>query len=141
MSPTKPPSPGRCAEHAVDGVIPPWARAGFSEARPVMHYELATHGDLVALLWAYPLLSPPPTTHNNKILWVSRVPTNGSPMLISAQRMIGSEAVGPAVSRQVTGGPGPSIIDLPLAGCWHLDLRWSGHRDTMDLEYVANRGV
>jgi hypothetical protein len=141
MSPAKPSSPGRCSEHVVDGVLPSWARAGFSDPRPVMHYELASHGDVVAILWAYPLLSPPPTTHNNKILWVSRVPTNGSPLLISAQRMIGSEAVRPAVPRQVVGGPGPSIINLPLAGCWRLDLRWSGHSDTVDLDYVANRGA
>jgi len=141
MSPGKLPTPSSCAEHVVDGVIPSWARAGFSEPKPVMHYELASHGDVVALLWAYPLLSPPPTTHNNKILWVSRVATNGSPLLISAHRMVGSEAVGPAVQRQVAGGPGPSIINLPLAGCWHLDLRWSGHSDTMDLDYVVNRGA
>jgi hypothetical protein len=138
---TKLPSSSRCAEHAIDGVIPPWARAGFSETRPVMHYELADQGDVVAILWAYPLLSPPPKTHNNKILWVSRVPTNGSNLLISAQRMVGSEGVGPAVQRQVAGGPGPSIINLPLAGCWRLRLRWSGHVDTMDLDYVQNRGV
>ncbi len=106
MSAATPSSPSRCAEHAVNGIIPSWARAGFSEPRPVMHYELADHGDVVALLWAYPLLSPPATTHNNKILWVSRVPTNGSPLLISAQRMVGSEAVGAAVPRQVAGAPG-----------------------------------
>jgi hypothetical protein len=35
----------------------------------------------------------------------------------------------------VGGGPGPSIIDLPQAGCWHLALKWSGHTDTMRLTY------
>jgi hypothetical protein len=39
-------------------------------------------------------------------------------------------------NRHVDGGPGPSIIDLPKAGCWTLDLRWSGHTDTVRLEYV-----
>ncbi len=102
-----------------------------------MHYELGNQGEVVALLWAYPLLSPAPTTHNNKILWVSRVTDNGSALLISAQRMVGTEAVGAAVQRQVVGGPGPSIINLPRAGCWRFHLRWSGHRDTLDLDYVA----
>lgn len=94
---------------------------------------------LRALLWAYPLLSPPPTTHNNKILRVSRIPTNGSPLIIRAQRVIGSKPAGAVVRRQVTGGPGPSIINLPAPGCWQLDLRWSGHSDTMAVVYVANR--
>jgi hypothetical protein len=39
-------------------------------------------------------------------------------------------------SREVAGGPGPSIIDVPQPGCWHLTLGWSGHTDTMDLEYA-----
>jgi hypothetical protein len=39
------------------------------------------------------------------------------------------------VRRTVAGGPGPSIVDLPAAGCWRLALTWSGHTDTMDLVY------
>ncbi len=53
--------------------------------------------------------------------------------------MIGSKPAGAVVRRQVTGGPGPSIINLPAPGCWQLDLRWSGHSDTMAVVYVANR--
>jgi hypothetical protein len=106
-----------------------------------MDFEIGRHGEVVALLWAYPLLSPPPTTHNNKILWVSRLTTNGSTLLISAQRMTGSKPVGQAVHRQVAGGPGPSIIDLPMAGCWRLDLQWSGQRDSLDLDYVGNHAT
>jgi len=30
------------------------------------------------------------------------------------------------VNRLVRGGPGPSIINLPTAGCWRLALRWAG---------------
>jgi len=37
------------------------------------------------------------------------------------------------------GGPGPSIINLPVAGCWRFRLRWSGRTDTIDLRFVANR--
>ena len=92
---------------------------------------------MAALLWADPLLSPRPTDHNNKILWVS--PTNSSSDLrISAQRMIGSTKVGSPVGRKLIGGPGPSIIDMPAAGCWRFTLRWSGQLDTLDLRYVAN---
>jgi hypothetical protein len=103
-----------------------------------MHYELSKDRDIAALLFAYPLLAPPPTTHSNKILWVSRVPINGSPLWITARRMIGSQVVGRVIERQVIGGPGPSIINLPEAGCWHLNLRWSGRRDVLDVRYVAH---
>ena len=103
-----------------------------------MHYELSRDGGIAALLFAYPLLAPPPKTHTNKILWVSHVSTNGSPLLITARRMIGSTVVGQAVKRQVVGGPGPSIINLPVAGCWRLNLRWSGHSDVLDVSYKPN---
>ena len=131
-------SPGRCAPDVVHGVIPSWARGGFSDPKPTMHYELSKDRDIAALLFAYPLLAPPPTTHNNKILWVSHVPINGSPLWITARRMIGSQVVGQVIERQVIGGPGPSIINLPVAGCWRLNLRWSGHRDVLDVRYVVH---
>ena len=35
------------------------------------------------------------------------------------------------------GAPGPSIVDMPQAGCWHLDLSWGGRTDSIDLEWVA----
>jgi hypothetical protein len=28
-------------------------------------------------------------------------------------------------------------VDVPLAGCWHFDLSWSGHHASVELEYVA----
>jgi hypothetical protein len=129
-----------CSPHVVDGVIPSWAQAGFSERNPTMDYELGTSATIVALLWAFPLESPPPASHSNKILWVSRLPVQGTALLISAQRMVGTQRVGAAVQRQVAGGPGPSIIDLPEAGCWRLALHWSGHNDHLDLSYSNNRG-
>ena len=127
-----------CAPQVRDGVIPAWARAGFSQRSPTMHYELGASGAIAALLWAFPLEAPPPATHSNKILWVSHVPGNRTALLISAQRMVGSHPVSRAVQRQVVGGPGPSIINLPAAGCWRLDLHWSGHSDHLDLSYANN---
>ena len=116
-------SAASCAARVVDGVLPSWARAGFSESKPRMRFELGTDHEIAAILWADPLLVPPSATYNNKILWVSHVSTNGSPLLISAQRMNGSQSIGQAVRRRVTGGPGPSIINLPAAGCWRFNLR------------------
>jgi hypothetical protein len=118
-------------------VLPVWARDGFSDSKPRMPYRLSKAGRIAAILWADPLRSPPPRDHNNKILWVSHAPmTPGSDLRISAQLMSGSRPTGAPVARRVMGGPGPSIINLPAAGCWRLTLRWSHTTDVLDLRYV-----
>jgi len=109
--------------------------AGFSDPRPRMPYELGRRGDIVAILWKDPLLSPP-SPAANKILWVSRVPVTNAGLIIDARRMAGARPVGTVVRRTVTGGPGPSIINIPAAGCWRLSLRWSGHSDSLDVRYA-----
>jgi hypothetical protein len=128
-----------CSGTVAARVLPAWARAGFSDARPPMPYILGNSRKILAILWADPLESPPPKNHNNKILWVSRVAgTPGSNLRISARRLAGTTPVGAPVSRSVMGGPGPSIINLPAAGCWRVTLRWSGRVDTLDLRYVSS---
>ena len=118
------------------GVLPAWARAGFSSPRPRMPHVLGRSGKIVAILFGYPLRSPAGAERNNKILWVSRtLPGTPAALWIKAQRMDGAAGVGPAVERVLRGGPGPSIVDMPAPGCWRLRLSWSGRRDTLDLAY------
>jgi hypothetical protein len=105
-----------------------------------MPYVLGKTERIAGIVFGNPLSSPPRKGRNNKILWVSHVPTTGgSDLLISAQRMTGSLLIGSPVMRKVIGGPGPSIINLPSAGCWRLSLRWSGQTDTLDLRYFKTR--
>jgi len=125
-----------CQPHVVYGVIPLWASNGFHPAAYHLNYELGRSGRIVALLWAQPLRSPPSPRYENKILWVSHVPVNGSAMLIRAQRMTGTRDVGAPVTETVIGGPGPSYVNMPAPGCWRMTLTWSGHRDSLDLDYV-----
>ena len=116
--------------------LPTWATAGFNPPTTPMPYVLSDNGDIVAILWADhdPLLSPPATDQNNKILWVPRVSSPvGAPLLIQATLA----ATGQTVMRTVDGGPGPSIIDMPAAGCWSFDLTWGVHHDHLELEYAA----
>jgi hypothetical protein len=127
-----------CQAHVPFRLLPAWARGGFSSPKPKMPYVLGEDGNIAAIQWADPLVSPPSARYNNKILWVSRRPqVPGSDLRITAQKLAGNAPAGPLVHRTVTGGAGPSIIDLPSAGCWQLRLRWSGRSDTLDLRYAA----
>jgi hypothetical protein len=126
-------SPGAsCVDRVSSRVLPRWARAGFSEARPRMPYVLGDNGDIAAILFAQPLTAPPPADYNNKILWVSRIDGSSS-LHITATLLDGSATA----TRVIAGGPGPSIIDLPKPGCWHLTLQWDGRTDTLDLAYLT----
>ena len=101
-----------------------------------MPHVLGRSGRIVAIVFAYPLRSPPAQGRNNKILWVPRrTPGAVAAMWIRAQRMEGAQRVGMPFIRVVPGGPGPSIVNLPQAGCWRLTLAWSGQTDTLDLAY------
>lgn len=126
-----------CRPEVHHGVLPAWAQAGFSQARPQVPYLLGAAERIAAIPFAS-LDSPPAADHNNKILWVSRVATRyGHALRIEAQRMNATKRLGAPVARKVKGGPGPSIINLPSPGCWRFNLRWSGWTDTLDLQYKA----
>ena len=93
-------------------------------------------GNIVAILWVSrdALHSPPLPERNNKILWVSRIPSVAADPLVISATLAGSTRTATAA---VPGGPGPSIINLPAPGCWTLHLSWSGHTDELKLRYVA----
>jgi hypothetical protein len=120
-----------CVDPVPSRVLPGWARAGFTDPDPRIPYVLGDDGHIAAILFVQPLTAPPSVDHTNKILWVSRVGTG--PLRITATLADGSTTA----TRVVAGGPGPSTIDLPEPGCWHLTLRWGGRTDTLDLAYAA----
>jgi hypothetical protein len=125
-----------CHSDVRKGVLPTWARTGFSDPRPKMPHVLGRSDEIAAVIFGYPLLSPPGKTRANKILWVSRRTVKPlSDLRIRAQRMRGSRPVGHHVVRVIRGGPGPSYVNLPAPGCWRLTLRWSGRSDELDLDY------
>lgn len=126
------PAVSSCVGAVVPAVLPEWARTGFSQPEPVKRFVLGDAGGIVAILFTERLAAPPAPDVNNKILWVARDPHPSGPLTITA-RLVG--AAGEPVVQQVGGGPGPSIVDLPAPGCWHLDLTWPGHTDSLDLRY------
>lgn len=128
---------GACPAAITPRPLPTWARPGFTPPTVAMPYVMGAQENIVAILWAEhdPLRAPPLADRSNKILWVSRLglqPTD--PLQIRATL----SGTGRTVTREVTGGPGPSIINLPTAGCWSLNLSWSGHQDHLELRYVAS---
>ena len=124
----QPPSEG-CGR--VDrGVIPSWARTGFTDPEPKVAHVMGERGQITAILFGETLSSPPGVNRSNKILWVAKDPWQGVTDL--QIRAVDGQDV---VRRTVPGGPGPSSIDLPHPGCWRLSLRWAGREDTLSLPY------
>lgn len=129
------PIAGVCESTVDMGVLPTWARAGFSNPEPALPHVMSQSGAVVAILFGYPLSSPPRGNVNNKILWVLQAGPTSS-VDISAQRIDAATPVGAPVERRLARGFGPSIVDLPEAGCWRLTLAFADRTDTIDLEYV-----
>jgi hypothetical protein len=123
-----------CAGQSPVSPLPVWARSGFSPPDQAMPQVRGEAGNILAILWADPLHSPPLPDRSNKILWVAKIPPAApNPLVITATLAGGTRTV----TRSVPGGPGPSIIDLPAPGCWTLHLSWSSRTDELKLRYVA----
>lgn len=115
------------------GVLPMWARAGFSDPSPVSPFVTSRDGEVVAIIFADPLLAPAKPGVANKILWVSKDRTSTGALVISGALEGGASTM----QATVAGGPGPSIIDVPVAGCWRFDLSWGTHQDVIDIPYQS----
>ena len=124
----------RCGQAVDRGVLPEWARTGFSDKEPKIAHVIGREGELAAILFGDPLTAPQDSEHSNKILWVERTPIN-APGALKIRARDGDRVV----DRTVESGVGPSIVDLP-AGCWTLDLSWSeGGHDTLVLRYAQGK--
>ncbi len=140
VSPAEPPSPsgvpsspglaatttaavGGCSGTAVSTAEPPaWARGGFSIARgsPWVPWALGKPGDAIAYLFSTQLVAEgcgPDGTHN-KVLWVIR---DGAARFQVQGHPLGRSQ--PVVS--IAGGP--SIVDVPTAGCWTFQASWGSN--------------
>ena len=141
QSPASGPSevPGGCgATLAYDRVQPAWLVESGAHNNPNgVPFVLAIPETAAGFIFGYPLRAGHRTSPSNKILWVVRLPRNGSSLSIAGS-LSGSD--GPAFSRSfpANSGPGeiyPSIVDVPEPGCWRIDLAWSGNKTTAYLEY------
>lgn len=111
------------------GVLPKWARTGFSEPKPKIAHVIGDSGAIAAVIFGDPLVAPPAPDRSNKILWVARE-TPPPPAQLTIHATQGDQSL----TRKVD--VGPSFVDLP-PGCWKLSLSWSGgHKDTLKLPYA-----
>jgi hypothetical protein len=132
-SPITPARPAlSCTTAVKTGPLPVWARDGFTPPDQSVAHMTGSQGDIVGVLFG-DLHAPPLAGQGNKILWVARVAGgSGNPDLKIHATLNGSSV---AVDRVVTGGPGPSTIDVPQAGCWTFTLSWSGHKEEIAVPY------
>jgi hypothetical protein len=85
---------------------------------------------IVGAVFGRPLMAPPARDHANKILWVAEQLSARD--LVVAASLNGTDL---RVQRRVEGGPGPSIINVPRAGCWTFSLRWGDNHDAVAVRY------
>ncbi len=126
-----------CSAALAISPLPTWARSGFHPPDQAMPHVLGAQGKIVAILWARhdALHVPPLANQANKVLWVSRLDVQpGAPLTIRAT-LNGTDRT---ATRELPNGPGPSYVNLPVAGCWTLTVSWSGHRDQVELRYVPS---
>ncbi|GAA2669602.1 hypothetical protein [Actinoplanes palleronii] len=129
-APATTPPRGDCETGVSRAALPEWARAGFTGDGAGTPHRLGDRGDLMAVLFNYPPVADP--DRGTKILWVSRLPVDSPrPLVIDAVRDDGQVA-----RQELTGGAGPSSVQLPAPGCWALTLSWSGHTDAMRLRFT-----
>lgn len=134
--------PARCVPAAIhNGAPPSWTAAAWSDSSPGFRvpYALASGDAAGAFFFARRLRAGHPENPSNKVLWIVRFPRDGHPLDISA-RLGRDPSVVVRSSWPADSEPGeiyPSSIDLPKAGCWHLELVWGSHRASVDIQVHA----
>lgn len=130
---------GGCASTVLTDAAPPvWAQGGWSVAKGTpwpVPWAFGTHNNAVAYLFAKQLVagvSPRLDGSQNKVLWEVRDSPSGANVLVQGRPLGQLQPV-------VTIAGGPSITDVPTAGCWTFQLSWvsNGQRSsTINLEVL-----
>jgi hypothetical protein len=129
---------GGCAGTALTDALPPvWAQGGWNQpAAPwPVPWAFGTGKDAVAYVFATELVagaSPRVNGTNNKVLWEAKNSLSDAGIRIEGHPLGQTQPV-------VTIAGGPSIVDVPAAGCWTFALSWSSngkHTSTINLEVL-----
>ena len=113
---------GGCAGTVLTDAEPPqWAQGGWSHVSGTpwgVPWALGSGGQAVAFVFAGQLVagsSPRVDGTNNKVLWVAKGSVTN--FVVDGMPPGGTQPV-------ITVNGGPSIVDVPSAGCWRFHLRW-----------------
>jgi hypothetical protein len=129
---------GSCGSTPVlQGGIPAWLDDAGAHNNPGLPYVIASPPQAAGFLFAQPLKVGHPENPTNKILWVVRKLRKGQSLEITGHPV---NATVPSIDvvEAPNSGPGeiyPSVVDVPQAGCWHLDLAWAGNHASVELLY------
>jgi len=131
--------PGGCgATQVYKGGEPDWlTTAGDNNNPNGVPYFITSPAIAAGFLFAYPLRAGSVSNPNNKILWVVGLPRDGNPLRVQGHPLAASS---PTIDETfpANSSPGeiyPSIVDVPIAGCWHFDLSWGKNAASVDLVY------
>jgi hypothetical protein len=130
---------GGCAGTVLTDAEPPvWAQGGWSHAQGTpwpVPWAFGTQGDTVAYLFATQLVagtSPRVDGSQNKVLWEAKDRPSGGNVIVEGHPLGASQPI-------VTIPGGPSITDVPTAGCWTFQLSWTSvgtHTSIINLEVL-----
>jgi hypothetical protein len=130
---------GGCAGTVLTDAEPPfWAQSGWTNPKGTpwpVPWAFGTDGTTVAYLFATQLVagsSPRVDSSQNKVLWEAKDSPSGASVLVEGHPLGASQPV-------VTIPGGPSITDVPTAGCWTFRLSWNSNRprsSTINLEVL-----
>jgi len=118
---------GGCAGTVLTDAEPPaWAQGGWNVVKGQpwsVPWAIGSGGNAVAFVFAMHLVagsSPRVDGSNNKVLWVAK--GSAANFVVEAIPPGGTQAA-------VTVNGGPSIVDVPSAGCWKFQLTWGAAHD------------
>ena len=119
--------------------VPAWA----APAHPPVSlpHTMSRERNVVAFVFAKPLVAGVRNGSQNKVLFVVREPRNGTPLHITG-RLLSGHATASEPPTPANSGPGeiyPTYVNVPASGCWQFALTWNGNHATIDLAYAAAR--
>ena len=115
----------------VTTLLPTWAAASFTTPETPPGHLVGLQENIAAVPFGWPLQDRPSGLQQNKILWIAR--TGSGPLHIVASE----QATGRTVTRELADDPGPSIVDMPTAGCWQFALSWADQHDEDFIRYYG----
>jgi hypothetical protein len=115
---------GGCAGTVLTDAVPPvWAQDGWSVSKGAawpVRWAFGTDSETLAYVFATQLVaggSPRANGTNNKVLWEVKDSPSRGVVLVEGHPLGRSQPV-------VTVAGGPTITDVPTAGCWTFRLSW-----------------